>query len=188
MSDLAAFQDRFSQALHLNGELGGNGDAEALRIELSVHRNTVYKALIDALRANYPTVEQLVGEEWFIASAYAFLAKNLPGEASLSAFGAAYPDFLTTLPATAELPYLPGVARLDQLWTEAHIAADADVLSLEALANVASRVFVRFGASPASQRPVRMVRGTLAVDLAAEQAAGAGARSNSISIGSPKAP
>ena len=138
MSDLAAFQDWFSEALHHNGDLTGNGDAEALRIGLSVHRNTVYKALIDALRANYPTVERLVGEEWFAASAYAFLAENLPEEPSLSAFGAAYPDFLAALPAAAELPYLPGVARLDRFWTEAHIAADADVLSPEALAGIPS--------------------------------------------------
>jgi hypothetical protein len=64
------------------------------------------------------------------------LAENLPKEASLSAFGAAYPAFLTTLPAIADLPYLPGVARLDRFWTEAHIAADADMLSPEALVGV----------------------------------------------------
>ncbi len=138
MSDLAAFQDRFSEALHHDGDLTGYGDAEALRIGLSVHRNTVYKALIDALRANYPTVERLVGDEWFTASACAFLAENLPEEVSLSAFGAAYPDFLAALPATKDLSYLPGVARLDRFWTEAHIAADADVLSPEALDGVPS--------------------------------------------------
>jgi hypothetical protein len=136
--DLAAFQDQFSEALHHDGALTGHGDAETLRIGLSVHRNTVYKALIDALRANYPTVERLLGDEWFTASAYAFLAENLPEEASLSAFGAAYPDFLATLPATADFPYLPGIARLDRFWTEAHIAADADVLLPEALAGVPS--------------------------------------------------
>jgi len=54
-----------------------------------------------------PTVEGLVGDEWFTASAYAFLAENLPEDASLSAFGAAYPDFLAMLPATADFPYLP---------------------------------------------------------------------------------
>jgi len=43
-----------------------------------------------------------VGDEWFTASAYAFLEENLPEDASLSAFGAAYPDFLATLPATAD--------------------------------------------------------------------------------------
>ena len=138
MFDLAAFQDQFSEALHHSGDLTGNGDAKALRIGLSVHRNTVYKALIDALRANYPTVERLAGDEWFKASAYAFLAENLPEEASLSAFGVTYPDFLATLPATADLPYLPGVARLDRFWTEAHIAADADVLSPAALAGIPS--------------------------------------------------
>ena len=138
MSDLAAFQDQFSEALHHSGDLTGNGDAKTLRIGLSVHRNTVYKALIDALRANYPTVERLAGDEWFKASAYAFLAENHPEEASLSAFGVTYPDFLATLPAAAELPYLPGVARLDRFWTEAHIAADADVLSPAALAGIPS--------------------------------------------------
>jgi hypothetical protein len=35
------------------------------------------------------------------------LAENLPEDASLSAFGAAYPDFLAMLPATADFPYLP---------------------------------------------------------------------------------
>ncbi len=133
MSDLAAFQDRFSRALHGNGDLIGPGDAETLRIGLSIHRNTVYKALTDALRANYPTVEQLVGDEWFMASAHAFLAENLPREPSLCAFGAAYPEFLSTLPAAGEMPYLPGVARIDRFWSEAHIAADAQVMSPEAL-------------------------------------------------------
>jgi hypothetical protein len=138
MSDLAAFQDWFSRALHHSDNLNGNGDAEALRIGLSVHRNTVYKALIDALRTNYPTVERLVGEEWFAASAYAFLAESLPEEPTLSAFGAPYPDFLAAPPAATAFPYLPGVARLDRFWTEAHIAADADVLSPEALASIPS--------------------------------------------------
>ncbi len=133
MSDLAAFQDRFARALHENADLTGPGDAESLRIGLSIHRNTIYKALTDALRANYPTVEQLVGDEWFMASAHAFLAKNLPQEPSLCAFGAAYPDFLSTLPAAGEMPYLPGIARIDRFWSEAHIAADAHVMPPKAL-------------------------------------------------------
>ncbi len=136
MSDLAGFADWFSETLHHSADSSGNGDAGALRIGLSVHRNTVYKALTDALRANYPTVEQLVGEESFAASAYAFLATDLPEEPCLSAFGATYPDFLAVFPAAEELPYLPGVARLDRFWTEAHIAADEDVLSPQALAGV----------------------------------------------------
>jgi hypothetical protein len=136
MSDLAIFQDRFSRGLHENGDLTLSGDAETLRIGLSIHRNTIYKALIDALRANYPTVERLVGDEWFLASAHAFLEGNLPQEPSLNAFGAAYPDFLSTLPAAADMPYLPGVARIDRFWSESHIAADADVLSPEAFTGI----------------------------------------------------
>lgn len=148
MSDLAVFQDRFFGALHRDGELAGYGDAEMLRIGLGVHRNTVYKALIDALRANYPTVERLVGAEWFNASANEFLAENLPSETSLVSFGADYPDFLAGLPAAAELEYLPGVARLDRYWTEAHIAADAGVLSPRALADASSRDLFDLQLSP----------------------------------------
>lgn len=136
MSDLAAFQDRFSAALHHDGELTRCGDAERLQAGLSVHRNTIYKALIDALRANYPSVERLMGREWFVASAHAFLAEQRPLEPSLIAFGSAYPDFLTGIPASEELDFLPGVARLDRYWTEAHIASDAGVLSADAMARI----------------------------------------------------
>jgi hypothetical protein len=136
MSDLAAFQDRFSAALHRDGDLTSHGDDEALRAGIGVHRNTIYKALVDALRANYPTVERLMGQEWFSASAFAFLGGNLPEDPSLIAFGVAYPDFLTELPASLALDFLPGVARLDRYWTEAHIAPDAEVLSPEMLAHI----------------------------------------------------
>lgn len=139
MSDLAAFQDRFSAALHHDGDLPSHGDDEALQAGLSVHRNTIYKALIDALRANYPSVERLMGKEWFTASAHAFLAENRPEEPSLVAFGAVYPDFLTAIPVSEDLDFLPGVARLDRHWTEAHIAPDADVLSPEMLAHIPSQ-------------------------------------------------
>lgn len=139
MSDLTAFQDRFSAALHRGAILTSHGDEEALKAGVSVHRNTIYKALMDALRANYSSVERLMGRDWFIASAQAFLAENLPKEPSLMAFGAGYPDFLAAIPASEELDFLPGVARLDRYWTEAHIAPDAEVVSAEALARVPSR-------------------------------------------------
>lgn len=140
MSELAAFQDRFANALRQKATLTG-ADPASLNRGLRVHRNTVFKALVDALRDNYPTVARLVGEEWFAASAGDFLHEHFPREPALATFGDDYPEFLSTLPAAVDLPYLPGVARIDRFWTEAHVAADADVLSLRVLAGVSVERF-----------------------------------------------
>ena len=64
---LSTFQDSFSAAL-----LGQAADApwlSALESQpgFAVYRNTVLKGCIDALQANYPTVCQLVGDDWFRA-------------------------------------------------------------------------------------------------------------------------
>lgn len=137
MSELAAFQDRFVAAMHRDAPLTAQDD-DALRRGLGVYRNTIYKALIDALSDNYPTVQRLVGAEWFAASAYDYLSTHSPRDAALVTFGEDYPDFLRALPATAEIPYLPGVAALDRYWIEAHVAADAPALSPQMLAGVAA--------------------------------------------------
>jgi len=130
---LDAFQRDFAAALL--GEPGSPA-AEALAAQpgFAVYRNTVLRGLIDALAANYPTVQALVGAEWFDAAAGRFARACLPREGSLAAYGAGFANFLEGLPSAAALPYLGGVARLDRAWTEAHLAADAPVLEAAALA------------------------------------------------------
>lgn len=136
MSELARFQDAFTAALRSGGVPCGYGDPARLEAGMSVYRNTTFKGALDALRANYPTVERLVGSDWFTASACAFLEVEWPGEPSLVAFGAGFPDFLATFGPARSLAYLPGVARLDRFWTEAHIAPDAPVLERDALSGL----------------------------------------------------
>lgn len=134
MPELAIFQDAFATALRTGAALEGYGDPARLQPGLSVYRNTIFKGALDALAANYPTVERLVGRDWFCGSANAYLEIGWPHEPSLVAFGEFYPDFLLGFAPAEELPYLPGVARLDRWWTEAHVAPDAPVLGAEALA------------------------------------------------------
>jgi hypothetical protein len=124
---LHRFQEDFARAL-LEPEADAD-DASAVGALLrqpgfAVYRNTVLKGCIDALRANYPAVARLVGEEWFLAAASIYARANLPTQPMLLRYGEGFASFLATFEPAAELPYLPGVARLDRFWTEAHMARD----------------------------------------------------------------
>ncbi len=123
MSD---FHDAFHRAL--DGPPDGLSpwltlDARGLA-GLSVYRNTATRGRIEALAANYPTVVQVVGEEWFTGAARAFGRQHPEADAVLAACGEAFPSFLTTFPPAQSLPYLAPMARLDRAWTEAHLAPD----------------------------------------------------------------
>jgi hypothetical protein len=145
---LAHFQDAFAHAL-LATEAGPASSVAALTAQpaFAVYRNTVMKGCIDALQANYPAVARLVGEEWFRAAAALYVRENLPAAPTLLRYGASFADFLARFEPAAELPYLPGVARLDRLWTEAHVAPDETALDPAAVAALApddlARVIVR---------------------------------------------
>lgn len=114
----------------------------------AVYRNTVVKACIDALQANYPAVNRLVGDEWMRAAAAVYARKALPGLPMLLEYGADFAEFLARLEPAAELPYLPGVARLDRFWTEAHIAATENPLNAAAIAQLAEGNFYRMRLQP----------------------------------------
>jgi hypothetical protein len=128
-SSLRAFQDAFAARLDPASE-----DAADPQPAYTVYRNTAVRAALDALGANHPTVRRLVGEAWFEQAALLFTRRSPPRDGVLAAYGAGFADFLATFEPARELPYLAGVARLDRAWTEAHLAADAPVLPLEALA------------------------------------------------------
>ncbi len=83
------------------------------------------KACIDALEANFPTVARLVGSEWFRAAAALYVNAEAPRDGRLLHYGSGFADFLHSFEPAAELVYLPGVAQLDTLWREAHVAEDA---------------------------------------------------------------
>lgn len=135
---LARFQDAFARAL-LADPAQADGCVASLVAQpaFAVYRNTVMKGCVDALEANFPAVARLVGEEWFRAAATVYARAELPSGPSLLAYGDSFPDFLARFEPAAELAYLPGVARLDRLWTAAHAAANGPVLDRSAFARLA---------------------------------------------------
>ena len=103
-----AFQQAFAEALFDPSQAVHPAvRALAMQPAFAVYRNTVMKACIDALQANFPTVAQLVGEEWFRAAAALYVTADIPRDGRLLHYGGGFPDFLRGFEPAAELVY-PG--------------------------------------------------------------------------------
>lgn len=118
--DLLEFQREFAGAL----------DCPAAGA-LAVYRNTVLKGAVEALRDNYPVVEQLLGTEMFDAIAVDFATRRPPPSPVLALYGDAFAGWLEEQPWIADLPYLADVARIERLRLECLMAADAQPLTSE---------------------------------------------------------
>ena len=115
--DLIEFQRDFAAAL----------DAPATG-PIAVYRNTVLHGSVEALRANYPVVEQIVGPEMFQAVAVDFATACPPRRPVLALYGKRFADWMDAQPWIADLHYLPDVARVERLRLECLMAADAEPL------------------------------------------------------------
>jgi hypothetical protein len=116
--DLIEFQREFAAAL--DGPAAG---------AMAVYRNTVLHGAVEALRANYPVVEQVVGQEMFEAIAVDFASECPPRRPVLALYGECFADWTEAQPWVGDLPYLPDVARVERLRVECLMAADAEPLS-----------------------------------------------------------
>jgi len=121
MRDLAAFQRDFAAALLIDADSAPSIRSQAF----AIYRNTSARGAVEALRAAFPTVDMLVGEEMFTAVAIDYRRQLPPASPVLSDYGEGLPAYLTRQPWTCELPYLADVARLDWLWLQSFLAPDA---------------------------------------------------------------
>lgn len=137
ISSLGAFQSSFIAALY-----GHSDPIELLTLTrqagFAVYRNTVLKGCVDALQANFPTVERLVGNDWFRAAATIHAAQTPPSDARLILYGEQFAAFLEQFEPAQSLPYLADVARADRLWIEVHIAPEDSGLDLVAMTAISS--------------------------------------------------
>ncbi|MDZ3992408.1 DNA-binding domain-containing protein [Pseudomonas sp. Teo4] len=131
---LGQFQAAFIDALYLRPapQLAALTEHPAF----AVYRNTVLAGCVDALRANFPSVEALVGSAWMQDAAAAYAQRTPPDDPRLIHYGADFADFLEQLQAQHGLSYLPDVARLDFAWCEAFSAPREPCLVLADLAGM----------------------------------------------------
>lgn len=118
MSDLASFQRQFAAAL-----MRPRDAAEPTG--MAVYRNTVLKAAVEALEANYPAVRRLIGSERFEHVAAAYAMRHRPSSPVLAGYGARFASYLVESGWGKALRFLPDVARIERMRTEAHLASDA---------------------------------------------------------------
>jgi len=116
------------------GLVGPDGEPSPRRY--AVYRNNVVVGLRDALKANFPAVCRIVGEEFFDAMARIYLASEPPVSPVLIDYGNGFPAFIGRFTPAAKLPYLADVARLEWAWLEAYHAAEAPPLGADDLAGV----------------------------------------------------
>lgn len=117
----------------------------------AVYRNNVTVSLIDAMASIFPTVQNLVGEDFFRAMARLYVTAHPPTSPLLFTYGGSFPAFLENFPPAADLPFLADVARVESLWLDAYHAADAAPLDPATLAQVPADELagVRFRPHPA---------------------------------------
>ena len=137
---LARLQASFSRKLLQRGGAAPAGLTPPKRFR--VYRNTVFASLINALRARYPVIERLVGEDFFEAAAGLFIEAHPPRSPVLIDYGEGFRYFLASFEPAGALPYLADVARLEWLRHRAYHAADRKALRPSDLAHTPSdRVF-----------------------------------------------
>lgn len=89
------------------------GDSIPAVARLRVYRHHVFHSLAAALSATFPTVQSLVGDEFFGRLARAFVANTLPTQPVLAEYGTGFAGFVADYAPANGLPYLADVARLD---------------------------------------------------------------------------
>jgi hypothetical protein len=129
------------------------GDSIPAAARLRVHRHHVRDSLTAVLVATFPTVQAVVGEDFFRRLAHAFVEATLPVQPVLAEYGAGFPDFLGAHQSAGELPYLADVARLDGALNAAFHAppgrrlAAADLAGLPADGLLSMRLALASGAT-----------------------------------------
>jgi hypothetical protein len=100
-----------------------------------VYRNTVVHGAVEALRANYPVLAEILGEEMFDCLAADFAAASPPSSPILALYGEGFAEWLEEQSWILEFPYLSDVARCERMHIECLFAADHEPLYLGDLAN-----------------------------------------------------
>lgn len=138
--DLAAGQSAFANGLFALAD-SGPALASFMPGGRNEQRYALYRGNLSAtwaktLAAAYPVITQLVGDEFMAALGKEYGRAHPSASGDLNQFGGHFAAFLAGFPHTADLPYLPDMARLEWTLHRAHYAQDAPALAASDLAAV----------------------------------------------------
>lgn len=128
-------------------------DGISAKDRIAIYRNNVFSNYREALKAVYPVVERLVGEQFFRQTADYYISAYPSLSGDLNEYGANFSNFLAAFEPVAQLTYLPDVAQLEWLMELVFHAADHVPMDLAKLATVPENKHgeLRFILHPASQ-------------------------------------
>jgi hypothetical protein len=135
---LREFQRSFSADL-----LGKNAHDDGLQMDgrgFKVHAHNARTSLKMAVESTFPVTRRLVGVACFVAMTEQFVTFHPPVRGWLSAYGADFPQFVAEYLPTANLIYLPDVARIEWARVRASSAANEPGLDLKVLAQMTPEV------------------------------------------------
>ncbi len=110
---------------------------------MRVYQNNVRSTFSENLKRIYPTIEKLVGEEFFLATAHAYINCTPSISGDLSTFGASFSEFLMDFPPAQSLPYLPEVAQLEYTCHEVFHEKNCSYLDILALQSIAEENYAK---------------------------------------------
>ncbi len=114
-----------------DGLVGPTGARAGKRFD--VYRNNVAVSLTEALRAAFPVIRKLVGDEFFDAMAGAYLRKHPPSTPLMMYYGAEMPAFLRRFGPVKHLGYLPDIAKVELAVRASYHAPDSTPIQADAL-------------------------------------------------------
>ena len=132
---LPEFQDAFACGVFLD-EPRVLDWIESPTGRFDIYRSSIFSNLRNALRAVYPVVLRLTGNQFFDHAADRFVRESPSNSGDLHHYGNLFPGFLATYAPARELVYLADVARLEWRWHQAFHAANSLSLDLRALAQI----------------------------------------------------
>jgi len=120
---------------------------------VQIYRRNTLVTLTEALAACYPTVQSLVGEEFFRQAAEQYIRLYPPSSGNVHDFGSALATFLADFWPAQALAYLPDVARLEWARQLSYHADDVPALEIETLKAVSPLELeaLCFGQHPATR-------------------------------------
>ncbi|MFN0041508.1 MAG: DUF2063 domain-containing protein [Burkholderiales bacterium] len=132
---LTELQDTFARGVFLD-ERGVLAWVESPATRFDIYRSSVISNLRNALRAVYPVVLRLTGQQFFDQAADQFVRESPSNSGDLHHYGNLFPTFLSTYAPARQLVYLEDVAHLEWLWHEAFHAANSTSPDFRALAQI----------------------------------------------------
>ena len=140
-----------TEARGVDTRLRANGLTGVRRLQ--VYRNNHVSSLTEALRAVYPVLHRLVGEEFFAHLATHYVRAHPSRCGDLHEFGAQAPELVAAFPGLEALPYVRDVVSLEWSYHEVFHAAEHATLDVARLASIAPQRYgeLKFSMHPASR-------------------------------------